>query len=65
MTRPGKTPEFNGQLIGGMHSVRTALKHGPDSVLDIQVEARRRDRRMRELISLAKESGIRFMFVEG
>lgn len=58
MTRPGQTPEFNGQLIGGMHSVRTALKHGPDSVLDIRVEARRRDRRMRELISLAKEAGV-------
>jgi len=58
VTRPGKISELNGQLIGGMHSVRTALKHGPDSVLDIRVEARRRDRRMRELIFLAKETGI-------
>jgi len=58
VTCPGKNSGFNGQLIGGMHSVRTALRHGPDSVLDIRVEARRRDRRMRELISLAKEMGV-------
>jgi 23S rRNA (guanosine2251-2'-O)-methyltransferase len=45
-------------MISGMHSVRTALKHGPGSVLELWVEARRRDQRLRELVYLAVEQGI-------
>ncbi|HHH39719.1 MAG TPA: 23S rRNA (guanosine(2251)-2'-O)-methyltransferase RlmB [Sedimenticola sp.] len=52
------------QLISGLHSVRTALKHGAGSVLEVWVEARRRDRRMRELIGLVKEAGVRLHRVE-
>lgn len=47
------------QLVAGLHSVRTALKHGADSVLEIWVESKRRDRRIREVIGLAKEAGVR------
>jgi 23S rRNA (guanosine2251-2'-O)-methyltransferase len=47
------------QLITGLHSVRNALKHGADSVLEVWVEARRRDRRIRELIGLVEGAGIR------
>ena len=54
---PDKTMKAN-LVITGLHSVRTALKHGAGSVLEIWVEARRRDRRLRELISLAREEGI-------
>ncbi len=46
------------QITGGLHSVRTALKHGSGSVLEIWVEARRRDRRVQEIISLAKAAGV-------
>lgn len=46
------------QLVGGIHSVRTALFHGGDSVERIWVEARRRDPRMREVLDLAREHGV-------
>jgi 23S rRNA (guanosine2251-2'-O)-methyltransferase len=52
------------QLITGLHSVRTALKHGAESVLEVWVEARRRDRRIRELIGLVKEAGVRLHQVD-
>ncbi|MCP3870310.1 MAG: 23S rRNA (guanosine(2251)-2'-O)-methyltransferase RlmB [Gammaproteobacteria bacterium] len=51
------------QLIGGLHSVRTALKHGAESVQEIWVEERRRDQRVRELASLARKQGIRVRVV--
>ncbi len=46
------------QLIAGVHSVRTALKHGTGAVQEIWVEARRRDGRIREIIHLARECGV-------
>lgn len=52
------------QLIAGVHSVRTALKHGQDAVLELWVEGRRRDRRIKEIIGLAKAAGIRIQQVE-
>jgi len=52
------------QMVAGLHSVRTALKHGPDSILEIWVEgARKQDRRVRELIGLARESRIPLNYV--
>ncbi len=45
-------------LIGGMHSVRTALLHGAGSVERIWVEARRRDRRIAEILELARQAGV-------
>lgn len=47
------------QLTGGLHSVRAALKHGAVSVIEFWVEARRNDRRIRELIKLAEAEGIK------
>ncbi len=46
------------QIIAGMHSVRTALKHGSDGVDEVWVEAKRRDKKIREIIGLAKEWGV-------
>jgi 23S rRNA (guanosine2251-2'-O)-methyltransferase len=43
------------QLIAGVHSVRTALKHGTGALEEIWVEAKRRDGRIREIIQLARE----------
>ncbi|MES9897796.1 MAG: 23S rRNA (guanosine(2251)-2'-O)-methyltransferase RlmB [Sedimenticola sp.] len=47
------------QLVAGLHSVRTALKHGTDSVAEVWVEKRRKDRRIKEVIGLARELGVR------
>ncbi len=46
------------QLIAGMHSVRTALKHGAEGVAEVWVEARRRDKKIREIVALAKAAGV-------
>ncbi|AKH19530.1 23S rRNA (guanosine(2251)-2'-O)-methyltransferase RlmB [Sedimenticola thiotaurini] len=52
------------QLVAGLHSVRTALKHGAGALLEIWIEgARKQDRRMRELISLARESAVQVSYV--
>ncbi len=45
-------------IIAGLHSVRTALKHGSSSVDEVWVEGRRQDRRIKEIIALAHEAGV-------
>ncbi len=45
-------------IIAGINSVRTALKHGADGVAEVWVEAKRRDQKIREIIGLAKDSGV-------
>lgn len=45
-------------IIAGINSVRTALKHGSAGVAEVWVEAKRRDKKIREIIGLAKESGV-------
>jgi 23S rRNA (guanosine2251-2'-O)-methyltransferase len=53
------------QLVAGLHSVRTALKHGAGSLLEIWIEgARKQDRRVREVIVLARESGVPVRYVD-
>jgi len=47
----------NSQIIFGLHSVRTALKH-EGAVTELWVESRRQDRRIREVLQLAKEVGV-------
>ena len=46
------------QLVAGVHSVRSALTHGADTVVELWVESRRRDRRIEEIVALAERSGI-------
>ncbi|MCB1859897.1 MAG: 23S rRNA (guanosine(2251)-2'-O)-methyltransferase RlmB [Gammaproteobacteria bacterium] len=55
MTRDAADPKR--QIIAGMHSVRSALKHGDGAVRELWVEQGRRDRRINELVALAKEIG--------
>ncbi len=45
-------------IIAGINSVRTALKHGADGVAEVWIEARRRDKKIREIVGLAKESRV-------
>jgi 23S rRNA (guanosine2251-2'-O)-methyltransferase len=51
-------------LVGGIHSVRTALRHGGEGVAEVWLERRRRDRRLGELADLAQEAGVRLRQVE-
>ncbi len=46
------------QLVAGVHSVRTALKQSATSVVELWVESQRQDQRVRDILSLAKKSGI-------
>lgn len=48
----------NNQIIAGFHSVRTALKHA-GAVTELWVESRRHDRRIREILQLAREAKLR------
>lgn len=46
-------------IIAGINSVRTALKHGTAGASALWVEAKRRDQKVREIIGLAREHGVR------
>ena len=50
---------MSGQLIVGIHAVRTALKHGAQRVDTLWFDAARRDRRLRELLDEARAAGLR------
>ena len=49
---------MSGQLIIGIHAVRTALKHGVQRVERFWFDAARRDRRLRQLIDDARAIGL-------
>ena len=46
------------QLLAGVHSVRSALRQGTVSVIELWVESQRRDQRIGELTALAQEAEI-------
>ena len=46
------------QVLAGFHAVAARLRHAPDSIKDLYVEANRRDKRMQSLIEQAKKAGI-------
>lgn len=48
----------------GIHSVRTALKHGDGNVSEVWLERRRRDRRLAEVAELARKAGVRIRRAE-
>lgn len=50
---------MSGQLIVGIHAVRTALKHGTQRIDALWFDAARRDRRLRELLDEARLAGLR------
>jgi 23S rRNA (guanosine2251-2'-O)-methyltransferase len=52
------------QLIGGLHAVRAALKHGADEVLEVWVDASRKDARMREILDAARQARVKVQRVE-
>lgn len=52
------------QLVAGLHSVRTALKHGAGALFEVWIEGvRKQDKRVREVIALARECGVPVRYV--
>lgn len=47
------------QVLAGFHAVVARLRHAPDSIKDIYVEASRRDKRMQTFIEQATHAGCR------
>jgi 23S rRNA (guanosine2251-2'-O)-methyltransferase len=47
------------QVLAGFHVVVARLRHAPDSIKEIYVEASRRDKRMQSLLELATAAGRR------
>ena len=45
-------------LVAGLHSVRTALAHGPEQVLEAWLDRQRRDRRLAALVDELKALGV-------
>lgn len=50
-------------LVGGLNSVRAALQQ-PQRVLELLVDGQRRDRRMQEILELARDAGLKVQRVE-
>ena len=51
-------------LIGGLHSVRTALRHGGDAVIEVWVDKRRKGARIHEILDLARQAAVKLNRVE-
>ena len=45
-------------MVAGINSVRSALKFGADGVAELWLDWQRRDRRLAELVTLARDSGV-------
>ncbi len=52
-------------LIHGFHAVLARLRRAPDGVREIYVDASREDARVRELVKVANDAGLRPHFVDG
>jgi len=52
------------QLLLGFHAVTARLRHHPESVHEVFVDAGRRDPRLRDLIALAAQQGVRVVPVD-
>ena len=53
------------RIIHGFHAVTARIRQHADSVLEIYVDAQRRDPRARDLLKLAESSGVRIVPVDG
>lgn len=50
---------MSGQLIVGIHAVRTALKHGGERLDSLWFDKARKDRRLRQLLDEARAAGVK------
>ncbi len=53
------------KVLFGFHAVTVRLKTAPESVLEVHVDATRRDARMRQFVSRAQEAGARLVDSDG
>ena len=49
------------QVLFGFHAVTVRLKSAPRSVLEVHVDASRRDQRMRQFVERAREAGVKLV----
>ncbi|MDH5540477.1 MAG: 23S rRNA (guanosine(2251)-2'-O)-methyltransferase RlmB [Rhizobacter sp.] len=49
------------KLLFGFHAVTVRLKSAPKSVVEVHVDATRRDQRMRQFVERAREAGVRLI----
>ncbi|HET7792191.1 MAG TPA: 23S rRNA (guanosine(2251)-2'-O)-methyltransferase RlmB [Rhizobacter sp.] len=52
---------MSSKILFGFHAITVRLKTAPKSILEIHVDATRRDQRMRQFVERAKEAGVRFV----
>jgi 23S rRNA (guanosine2251-2'-O)-methyltransferase len=64
MSAPPKTPSAT-KVLFGFHAVGVRLKTSPASLVEVYVDASRRDARMRQFIERAKEAGVRLIESDG
>ncbi len=50
---------MSGQMIVGIHAVRTALKHGGQRIDSLLFDAARKDKRLRQLLDEARAAGVK------
>lgn len=55
----------NPKVLFGFHAVTVRLKTAPQSVVDVHVDATRRDARMRQFVERAREAGARLVDSDG
>jgi 23S rRNA (guanosine2251-2'-O)-methyltransferase len=53
------------RILFGFHAITVRLKTAPKSVIELHVEANRRDARMRSFVDRARESGIKIVETDG
>ena len=51
--------------IYGFHAVLSKLRHDPEAIVEIYLDAERKDARARDLIRHAEGAGVKLMSVEG
>lgn len=49
------------QVLAGFHAVTARLRHAPDSVKELYIEASRRDKRVQSLTQLAEKANVRVL----
>ena len=63
---PAKTTAMSSsRLIYGFHAVTAKLRHDPDSLKEIMVDATRHDARARDLLAHAELQGVRVVATDG
>ena len=53
------------RILFGFHAITVRMKMAPKSVIELHVEANRRDARMRSFVDRARESGIKIVETDG